>query len=58
MNAIDIKPAVINAIGRPRKLFGMPVLFSMRSRIPAIKEIANKNPSEDPSALVKDCISV
>ena len=42
MKAIDIKPAVINAIGSPFKLSGIPVLDSILSRMPAINEIASK----------------
>ena len=50
MKAIDIKPAVINAIGKPRSESGIPSLVSMRSRIPAINEIASRKPNDEPRA--------
>ncbi len=53
MNAMDISPAVISAMGSPFRDSGMPSFVSMRSRMPAISEMARRKPSEEPSALTR-----
>ena len=56
MNAMDISPAVTRAIGNPRRQCGILSLYSMRSRNPAIRNIASKKPTDAPNACTIDWI--